>query len=290
MIEINNLTKYYRQNRGCEDVNLKINDGEILGIVGPNGAGKSTIIKCMMNFIKPQFGTVLFDNKRADDETLKATIGYLASENILYKELKVSEQLAYTERFYQDDCQKRIRELVAHFELDLNKHLSELSAGNLKKTAIVCSLMHDPHYIIMDEASGALDPLMQEQLYQLLKAERDQGKAIFYSTHILSEIKKICDRVAVIKEGHIIMQNDVKDFIRSNALKVSVESSNLEWVKGYPIVERQGNSITFMYDGEADYLIKTLNQYSLSRVLIEEASIEEIFMHYYRKEQDHECD
>ena len=206
IIEIKNLTKYYGQVKGIENLSLKLEEGEIFGFIGPNGAGKSTTIRCVMNLINKTNGEVLIENKEfnKDNIYIKENIGYLPSEVYLYDDLTVSQMLDYHESFYKRDISKRRKELVKLLELDESKKIEDLSLGNLKKLGIILALMHEPKILILDEPTSGLDPIMQNVFYDLLKEEKKKGTTIIYSTHILSEVSKICDRVGIIKDGELI--------------------------------------------------------------------------------------
>lgn len=201
ILEIQNLTKYYGKILGVENIALQLEEGEIFGFIGPNGAGKSTTIRSIMNLINKTSGKVLIENKEFNKENIeiKEKIGYLPSEINLYDDLTVKEMLDYHESFYKKDIHKRRAELVKKFELDEKKKIEDLSLGNLKKVGIILAFMHEPKLLILDEPTSGLDPIMQNIFYDLLKEEKAKGNTIFYSTHILNEVPKICDRVGVIK-------------------------------------------------------------------------------------------
>ena len=203
ILEIKNLTKYYDKTQAVDNLSLELIEGETFGFIGPNGAGKSTTIRSIMNLINKTKGEVIFNGEKLtkDNIELKKQIGYLPSEIFLYDDLTVKEMLDYHESFYDKDLSKRRNELVSRLQIDETKKIEELSFGNLKKVGIVLAFMHEPKLLILDEPTSGLDPIMQQTFYELLKEENKKGTTIFYSTHILSEISKICNRVGIIKEG-----------------------------------------------------------------------------------------
>lgn len=287
ILEIKNLTKNYGKSRGVIDVNLEIEKGTIYGFIGPNGAGKSTTIKCIMNLINKNSGEVFVDGKLflKKNNELKNKIGYLPSEIHLYDELKVKEMIKYSESFYKKDCSKRVSELVDKLDLDTNKKIEELSLGNLKKVGIVLALMHEPEIVIMDEATSGLDPLMQEAFYEILIEEKKKGTTIFFSSHILSEIKRICDKVAIIKEGKIINVDDMNNIEDSDVVRIKITSDyNKDIVKelGLPEDSIKKGVLEFVYKEDINNLMKILSKYNIKKILIEELDIEEIFIHYYK--------
>ena len=287
ILEIKNLTKSYGKSRGVIDVNLEIEKGTIYGFIGPNGAGKSTTIKCIMNLINKNSGEVFVDGKLflKKNNELKKKIGYLPSEIHLYDELKVKEMIKYSESFYKKDCSKRVSELVNKLDIDTNKKIEELSLGNLKKLGIVLALMHEPEIVIMDEASSGLDPLMQEAFYEILLEEKKKGTTIFFSSHILSEIKRICDKVAIIKDGKIINIDDMNNIEDSDVVRIKITSDyNKDILKELKLSEDsiKNKTLEFIYKDDINNLMKILSKYNIKKLLIEELDIEEIFIHYYK--------
>lgn len=289
MLKINNLTKTYGKARGIDNINLNIEKGQVYGFIGPNGAGKSTTIKCIMNIINKNSGDIYIDGKKLDkkSDSIREIIGYLPSEINLYDDLTVREMLNYSASFYKCDCSKRIDELVKKLDIDLNKKIEQLSLGNSKKVGIVIAFMHNPKLVILDEATSGLDPLMQEEFYNLLVEEKNKGTTIFFSSHVLSEIKKICDKVAIIKEGKIIKIEDIKSISDDEFLTVRVYSKDKEKIKKLlkeKIIEEDKNYFKFIYNSDINKVIKLLNDYDIDKLLIEEPSIEEVFMHYYKED------
>ena len=288
VIKIKDLTKKYGKSRGVENINLDIEKGTIYGFIGPNGAGKSTTIKCMMNFINKNSGEIYINNQLVNNRNykIKENIGYLPSEIHLYDNLTVKKMLDYSASFYKKDCSKRRKELVEKLEVEENKKIEELSLGNQKKVGIILALMHEPKVVIMDEATSGLDPLMQERFYEILEEEKQKGTTIFFSSHILSEVKRICDKVAIIKDGQIIKIEDISSFDTSEVVEVKMTSPQIEEIiqelKVEKIKDRKENEVKFIYKREINQLIKVISKYTILKILIEELDLEEIFMHYYK--------
>ena len=287
ILEIKSLTKYYGNILGVKDLSLTLNKGEIFGFIGPNGAGKSTTIRSIMNLINKNEGTILINGKEfiKDDISLKTMIGYLPSEIYLYDDLTVKEMLDYHESFYSKNIHKRRMELVKRLKLDEKKKIEDLSLGNLKKLGIVLAFMHEPQLLILDEPTSGLDPIMQQVFYELLLEEKAKGTTIFYSTHILSEVSKICDRVGIIKDGKLLKIETMEEMRHKNLTFVTIESNDIhKIIKDFHLdVDIKDNKIIrFKNELSADLLIKKLAKYQIDRVLIEEASLEDIFLHYYK--------
>lgn len=287
ILEIRNLTKYYGQIRGVENLSLKLEEGEIFGFIGPNGAGKSTTIRSIMNLINKTSGKVLIEGKEfnKNDVEIKEKIGYLPSEIHLYDDLTVKQMLDYHEGFYKKDIHKRRAELVKRLKLDEKKKIEDLSLGNLKKLGIILAFMHEPKILILDEPTSGLDPIMQNVFYDLLKEEKAKGNTIFYSTHILGEVSKICDRVGIIKEGKLIKVEKIEDLFEKSLTFVTVTSEQAKEISKdlkVNIVSEDGNTIKFGNNLPDDELIKQLSKYKIDRILIEEATLEDMFLHYYK--------
>lgn len=287
ILEIKNLTKYYGKILAVKNLSLSLNEGEVFGFIGPNGAGKSTTIRAIMNLVNKTEGKIFLNGEELTKEAteLKKLIGYLPSEINLYDDLTVRQMLDYHASFYKEDLSKRRKALVKRLKLNEDKKIEELSFGNLKKLGIVLSLMHEPKLLILDEPINGLDPIMQQTFYEILEEEKQKGTTIFYSTHILSEISKICDRVGIIKEGKLVKIESIEDLQQKSLTYVTIESGDLlKIIKELKLdpIEIEDNTIRFKNSLPTDKVIKTLAKYDITRLLIEEATLEDIFLHYYK--------
>ncbi|HEY5561501.1 MAG TPA: ABC transporter ATP-binding protein [Clostridiaceae bacterium] len=291
VIEIKNLTKTYGKSRGITDVSFNVEEGEIFGFIGPNGAGKSTTIRTLLALIKPTAGSATIFGKdciKFAPEIAKE-IGYLPSEVFYYDGMKVIDLLNYSASFYKKDCSERIKRLSTIMDLDLNKKIDDLSFGNKKKVGIVQGLLHEPKLIILDEPTSGLDPLMQQKFFELLIEENKKGATILFSSHILSEVQKLCNRVAIIKEGKIIKLEKISTLKDSNykRFKIEIDSTidiNHFKIKGVSDLTLKDNIINFLYKGNINLIMKKISEIDIANVWIEEPNLEEIFMHYYEKE------
>ena len=284
MLRIENLTKYYGNIRGVENLSLELKDGEIFGFIGPNGAGKSTTIKCIMNFINKTSGNIYINDILVEDKNFeyKNLIGYLPSEIHLYDDYTVLEMFKYSSLFYSNKALKRALELRKRLELETNIKIENLSLGNLKKVGIVLALMHEPKLLILDEPTSGLDPIIQEEFFNILKEEKKKGTTIFFSSHVLSEIKKVCDRVGIIKEGHLIKVDTISNFNKNNYLNIHIESKDIEKISKELNIDIINNN--FIYQGDINILINKLSKYKIDKLLINEPEIEELFIDYYKEE------
>lgn len=290
-IEINSLTKYYGKARGIEDVTFNVKEDEIFGFIGPNGAGKSTTIRTLLSLIYPTSGSAkIFGMDCVKDAAkIKMNIGYLPSEIFYYDGMKVKDLLNYSASFYKKDCSKRIKELADVMELDLNRKIDDLSLGNKKKVGIVQGLLHAPKLIILDEPTSGLDPLMQQKFFQLLKEENEKGATILFSSHILSEVQRLCTRLAIIKEGKIIKIEDMNSINENNYKKFKIEAlsditKKYFETEGVTNLEIDGDEASFLYKGDLNTIMQKVSELKLENITIVEPDLEEIFLHYYEKE------
>ncbi len=290
VIEINNLTKYYGKERGIIDVSFNVEEKEIFAFIGPNGAGKSTTLRTLLALIYPTSGSAKIFGKDCikHGPEIKKEIGYLPSEVFYYDKMKVIDLLNYSASFYQKDCGKRIKELTEIMDLDLHKNIDDLSFGNKKKVGIVQGLLHDPKLIILDEPTSGLDPLMQQKFFELLQEENKKGATILFSSHILGEVQRLCDRVAIIKEGKIIQLEKISALQENNYKKIKVETTaNMDEdyfnIEGVSNLEVKQNIISFLFRGNINSIMKKISEIEIINVWIEEPDLEEIFLHYYEK-------
>jgi len=292
VIEVNNLTKYYGKARGIVDVSFHVDEGEIFGFIGPNGAGKSTTIRLLLSLIYPTSGSATIFGKDCIKygPELRQDIGYLPSEVFYYDRMKVIDLLKYSASFYDKDCTERMHELAELMELELNRRIEDLSYGNRKKVGIVQGLLHRPTLLFLDEPTAGLDPLMQRQFFQLIREENRRGVTVFFSSHILGEVQRMCTRVGIIKEGSIIEIADIRTLQQNNYKKVRVatgDPADAEGVAarfdmaGVTNLQQHNGTVRFFYKGDINAVIHTLGELTVSDVTLEEPTLEEIFMHYY---------
>lgn len=287
IIELKHLKKYYGKNRGIDDVSLKINKGEIYGFIGPNGAGKSTTIRTIMGLINKTSGEVLIEGKEflKDDIDIKRSIGYLPSEINLYSNITVKQMLDYHESFYKEVISDRRKELVKLLKIDESKKTDDLSLGNLKKVGIVLALMHNPKILILDEATSGLDPIMQQTFHNILLKEKEKGTTIIYSSHILSEVSSICDKVGLIKDGIIIKEDTMENISKNNYTYLTISSKDINMIKkdlNLKIIKENNNTVVFLNNLDPNIIINRLSKYIVDRLLIEEISLEDLFINYYK--------
>lgn len=291
VIEVKNLTKTYGKARGISDITFHVEEGEIFGFIGPNGAGKSTAIRTLLSLIYPTSGSATIFGKDCIQSAseIKKEIGYLPSEVFYYDNMRVKDLLHYSASFYKKDCSQRIKELAEIMNLDLTKKIDDLSLGNKKKVGIVQGLLHEPKLIILDEPTSGLDPLMQQKFFDLLRAENKKGATILFSSHNLSEVQRLCNRVAIIKEGKIVTVDKISSLQENNYKRFKIETNgklDADYFKlnGVNNLEVKDNVTSFLFRGNINTVMRKLAEIDITNLWIEEPDLEEIFLHYYEKE------
>ena len=287
VIELDHLTKYYGKARGIVDVSLNVEEGEIFGFIGPNGAGKSTTIRLLCSLIFPTSGSATIFGKdiaRYGPE-IRRDIGYLPGEVFYYDRMKVIDLLKYSASFYERDCKQRLHELAEIMELDLTRRIDDLSYGNKKKVGIVQGLLHQPKLLFLDEPTSGLDPLIQRKFFNLVREENQRGVTVFFSSHILAEVQRICGRVAIIREGEIIKIEDMATLQEHNYKRIRVKANDLGEarfaVDGVTNLVLNNGELSFFYKGDINAIMRIISEREISDLIIEEPTLEEIFMHYY---------
>jgi ABC-2 type transport system ATP-binding protein len=297
-IEVTNLSKYYGDVRGADALTFDVERGEIFGFLGPNGAGKSTTIRMLLGLLKPTSGEArLLGSDVTDRNELveaKRNLGYLPSDVAFYDRASGEGILDYFGRVRGEE---RRDELLDRFPVPLDRNIKAYSSGNRQKLAIVATFMHDPDLVIMDEPTSGLDPLVQNEFYDLLDEQRERGKTSFFSSHILSEVRRVCDRVGIIRDGRLIELDTVEGLLETSGTVVRVrlaESPDPEALRfpGVSSVERMddgragsggdgGASYHLVFSREFDALIDRLDEYAVEDLEVREAAIEDVFMHFY---------
>ena len=287
IIEISHLTKFYGKSRGIVDVSLNVEEGEIFGFIGPNGAGKSTTIRLLLSLIHPTSGSARVFGKdvTVHGPEIRRDIGYLPSEVYYYEGMKVLDLLKYSASFFKGDHTRRIKELADYMELDMSRRISDLSYGNKKKVGIVQGLLHSPKLLFLDEPTAGLDPLMQRKFFDLIREENKRGVTVFFSSHILGEVQRLCNRVGIIREGKIVEISDIRTLQQNNYKKVHVTAEGLPAdffeLPGVTNIVSEDGTVHFFFKGDINSVVQKIGSVQVADVSIEEPTLEEIFMHYY---------
>ena len=287
-IQTQALTKFYGKARGIRELSLQVEQGEFFGFIGPNGAGKSTTIRCLLGLIAPSSGSarVLGLDIGADRKEILARIGYLPSEAVFYRGMRVREVLKLSADLRGKNCTREAEALCERLQLDTAKKVEELSFGNRKKVGIVCALQHRPELLILDEPTSGLDPLMQREFFSILQERNREGATVFLSSHILSEIQRNCTRAAIIREGTLLACGSVEELARTNARRVTLRgSAEVQVLSGIRDCQQTEEGLSFLYGGDMQLLLNALAGGKVEDLTIAEPDLEEVFLHYYEKEE-----
>jgi ABC-2 type transport system ATP-binding protein len=294
VIETEALTKLYGRDRGIEDVTISVEAGEVFGFLGPNGAGKTTTIRTLLDLIHPTGGRAsLFglDSQR-ESVAIRSRLGNLPGDFGYGRESSGREAVPLLARLRGIDGLGRAEALAKRFRADLERPLGQLSRGNRQKVGLILATFHEPELLILDEPTGGLDPLMQEEFLALVAEERERGCAVFISSHDLDEVQRVCDRVGIVRNGRLIAVERMADLLGKARRKVTVrlaDSSDLDELKGLAGVSEfevdGGGLATFKVAGELDPVIKALAAHRIVDLEAVHPTLEEVFLGYYREEE-----
>lgn len=286
-LAIEGLKKTFGSHVAVEDVSLTVQQGEIFGFLGPNGAGKTTTLRCLMNFLKVDAGTirVLGKDAQAESDAVKQLVGYIPSDHHLVDHWTGREHIVYVSQLRRIDSLPD--DLIEQFSLDLDKKVKALSTGNRQKLNIILGLIGQPKLIVMDEPTQGLDPLFQNTVYQLLREFRNQGGTVFVSSHNLPEVQRICDRVGIIRQGKLIAEESLdslreksRHIIRARFAQPVARSVFAN--KNFTIQQHDKHSIELTVQGGLDPALKILAKHPVLDLEVTHASLEEIFLELYQ--------
>jgi ABC-2 type transport system ATP-binding protein len=289
IIETSSLTKRYGTDRGVEDLDLAVHEGEIFGFLGPNGAGKTTTIRTLLDLLHPTSGTArIFGlDSQADSRAIRARVGNLPGE-FSYEERLTGEQiLSLFGRMRGVEASSSTAALAERFQADLTRPLRELSRGNRQKVGLVQALFHDPELLILDEPTGGLDPLMQEEFLKVIAEHRDRGATVFLSSHDLAEVERVCDRVGIIRAGRLVAVESVEEMRARAYRQVTVtfkeppSRDRLTRLKGVENVEIDGITARFKATSRIDEVLKEIVRHEILDIEITRPTLEELFLTYY---------
>jgi ABC-2 type transport system ATP-binding protein len=290
VLEISNLDKYYGKFKAINDLNLKVKKGTVHGFLGPNGAGKTTTIRTILNILKASKGKILLFGKNVNGtvQSFKERIGYIPGDVALYGHMTVKQQLDYFASLRPNNPSHRMQEFVERFQLDVTKHNRGLSKGNRQKVALVQAFMHDPEFYIFDEPSAGLDPLMQQELYQVIEEEVEKEKTFFISSHNLEEVQRLSDTISIIRRGEIVENMSVKELREKVVQKLLVEFPEEVDPKsvevnfpGVNISEEDGHRMVLLVSDSLPDVLGSLSKHKLLSITIPEPMLEDYFMHFY---------
>ena len=290
-IETEGLTKYYGDVAGIVDLDLAVESGEVFGFIGPNGAGKTTTIRLLLNLIFPTRGAgTIFGMDMVDDSpSIRRRVGYLPGDLALYPSMTGREFLLYFSRLRGIDTAAATGRLAERFDLDLDRRIREYSKGNRQKVGLVNAFMHEPELLILDEPTGGLDPLMQQEFGELVAEVRREGRTVFLSSHYLPEVERVADRVGIVRSGRLIAVDTLEGFRSRMQSNLSIEFASavdpaaFDRIPGVRVTgARAGGAVLRLsVSGSQEAVMKAAAAWGVRAVTSEEADLDEVFLSYY---------
>ena len=295
-IQTEGLTKYYGDTAGIVDLDLAVDTGEVFGFIGPNGAGKTTTIRLLLNFLRPSrgSGSIFGMDIARDSLAIRSRVGYLPGDLALYPSMTGREFLLYFSRLRGIDTAAATVRLAERFDLDLDRRIKEYSKGNRQKVGVVNAFMHEPEMLILDEPTGGLDPLMQQEFAELLAEVREEGRTVFLSSHYLPEVERVADRVGIVRRGHLIAVDTLDGFrakIQSN-LSIEfgspVDPATFAGLGGVTVVDtaKAGTVIRLSVAGSQQAVLKAAAAMDVRTITSAEADLDDVFLSYYGPETE----
>jgi ABC-2 type transport system ATP-binding protein len=286
-IRADGLTKLYRNGRGVSDLSLSVGQGEVLGFLGPNGAGKTTTIRMMLDLIRPTSGSVTMFGRSLGDRDVRGAIGYLPGDLRLYGSMTGREHVVHFAHLHSMTGLGDAVELSERLLLDLDEPVRQLSRGNRQKVGLVLAMMHRPRLLILDEPTSGLDPLVQQTFHDLVGESAAHGSTVFLSSHVLPEVQQVADRVALIRNGRLILVDSVESLRSAAVARVEVTLSEppaadaFASIPGTREIERRGSTVVLTHEGDIDPLIKRLAGLHVVAIDSSEADLEDVFLRLY---------
>ena len=294
VIRTEGLTKFYGKHRGLVDLTFEVEAGQVVGYLGPNGSGKTTTIRLLLDFIRPTSGRaeVFGLDARTDSLEIRSKVGFLPGELTAYDGMTGWEILTYYSNLRGGVDWRYAESLADRLELDLTRKIRNLSKGNKQKVGLVQAFMARPELLILDEPTGGLDPLMQQEFYRLVLDAKEEGQTVFLSSHVMTEVEKVADRVGIIREGRLVLDEDVAT-LKARALRQleihfgePVSLDDFQGIAGVREMSVEGNELKCTVAGSVDELVKAAARFEVLNISSQEPDLEDIFLDYYRESED----
>jgi len=295
VIHTDKITKHFGDIEAVLDVDLDVFPGEIFGYLGPNGAGKSTTIRMLLDQIRPTQGggTIFGLDIRKDSVEIKRRVGYLPGEFALYDQMTGGDVLRYFANLRGGVDWTYVQNLTSRLDATLERKFAQLSRGNKQKIGLVQALMHKPDLVVLDEPTSGLDPLVQHEFYEILDEVKAEGRTVFFSSHVLPEVQRTCDRVGIIRKGRLVAVEDVSSLIDRAALHrfeiefaTEIPRQQFEDLDGVTDLSLDGKTLMLSIAGSPDALIKMVANHEVVRLVTHEASLEDIFLTFYSSDAE----
>lgn len=288
IIQTQQLTRTYGRHRGIQGLNLRVPRGSVYGFLGPNGAGKTTAIRVLLGFLRPTGGSAaIFDRDCwRDGRTIKRDVGYLPGDLRLYTGMTGEGAIRWVGQVRGVDVMTHGRELSEDFGLDISRRVREMSRGTRQKLGLVLAMAHQPTLLILDEPTASLDPIMQQKLQHRLRGLADSGGTVFFSSHTLSEVDRLCDRVAIVREGELVAEGPLSELRAKAGHWVTIRWKDGGSAQAQPpeylkLAQREGRVWTGELDGPVDRFVSWLNGRAVEDLSIGPPDLESLFHHYY---------
>lgn len=287
VLELNKVDKVFGGKYAVSSVNIKLVPGEIYGFLGPNGAGKTTTIRMIMNFIKPTNGQVkLFGEvTNLNNPKVYEKVGFLSADSALYPNWNAKQHIKFIESI--KGASKNVNDLITKLKLDVETPYQKLSSGNKQKIALILALMNEPQLLVLDEPTRGLDPLLQQEIYNILIEFKDNGGTVFMSSHNLTEVQKICDRVGIIRQSKLVASETLETLRKKNIHEITLQTSdkiNLSdfTSKNVEIISSLDNQINVHVHGDLNQFMKNVAKYHITDLEVNHISLDELFLRYYK--------
>jgi len=293
IIHTENVTKYYGDHIGAKDITFQVNQGEIFGFLGPNGAGKTTTIRMLLDMLRPSSGEIrIFDKEiKANSFEIRQKCGYLPGNFAAYGNLNGREflSLCATLRKVATEVDPILFDRFELSETDLSKKIKHLSHGMLQKLGIIQAFFHKPELLILDEPTIGLDPLMQEEFYRLLLEFQQNGSTVFFSSHNLAEVEKVCHRVAIIRKGELVREETIESLKRqlNRKLILTFEKipDNLN-LPGIELLNQKGQTCEYVVKSDLKSIMKMLSELPVADIVFSEPDLEDVFINFYKDQNN----
>jgi ABC-2 type transport system ATP-binding protein len=292
IVSVQNLSKSFSGVQVLENVDLDIYEGEVFGFLGPNGAGKTTTIRAILNVLHPDHGKIfVFGIPSKKTKQIHKRIGYLSGDMALEDDITGGRYLRFVNHIYGGEYGSRISELARLFEVDLSEKIGNYSRGNKQRIGLMAAILHKPELLILDEPTSGFDPIMQSIFSKIILDFKKRGGTVLMSSHILSEVQELCDRVAFIKEGSIVGVKDLNGLYDKLTKRITVSSdsssvkqleSQADRLTGLSLLKKNRTKLTFSYNGDIKKLLKFFAAQNIKDIMIEEPDLEEIFLDFYK--------